>query len=118
MNFIYTRGIRTDLAFLVPAAGSLFTEEEWEAIGEAVSYKGTKRVAWRKSGCPYGTPGYVFQQARIMALNPHRMPSQFITLFNGEQRELFWSLANKMGTIKGDRDLAAEFNVELKRRFS
>lgn len=94
-----------------------FTETEWAAVGETVKYKGTKRAAFRKTGCKYGTPGYIFQQARTLALNPHRMCSEFVLLFNVEQKDLLLSLADKLGMIAKDPALQQEWNTELVRRF-
>lgn len=94
-----------------------FTETEWDAVGETVKYKGTKRAAFRKTGCKYGTPGYIFQQAKTLALNPHRMPSEFVLLFNQEQHDLLLSLADKLGAIAKDPEARKHWNAELVRRF-
>ena len=94
-----------------------FTETEWAAVGEAVKFAGTKRASFRKTGCKWGTPGYIFQQARTLAFNPYRMPSEFVLLFDAEQHDLLMSLADKMRAIKADPASLQHWNTELLRRF-
>ena len=94
-----------------------FTETEWAAVGETVKYAGTKRAAFRKTQCKWGTPGYIFQQAKTLAFNKYRMPSEFVMLFDSEQHELLMSLADKLLAIKGDAESQKHWNNELVRRF-
>jgi hypothetical protein len=94
-----------------------FTEQEWAAVGETVKFKGTKRAAFRKGACKFGTPGYIFQQARTLALNPYRMPSEFVLLLTAEQKDLLLSLSDKLSAIAKDPAARKAFDAELHRRF-
>lgn len=105
-------------AFQVYDAERFFTPMELEALGHAIVSRGKRKGRWLESDRPFGTPGYVCQQARTMAFNPHRMPSQAIMLFDAEQRSLFWSLTNKFEYLRDHPEFRTAVSVDIQRRFS
>lgn len=92
----------------------VFNERELAAIKSAVVSRGKRKGQWKKTGCPYGSDGYIVQQARTTVFNPFRMPSEFVLLFNDEQSEFFWGLVGKFDQIRNKPDVrkAAERQVQ------
>lgn len=85
-------------AFVKPE--EFFDDLEVRAIREAVAKSGKNKGKFKASSCPFGTPGYILQQARIMVFNKYRMPSECIILLSEEQKRLFCSLVNKFEILR------------------
>lgn len=99
---LYAHGIDAEFhgpqKFIKPE--TFFSDEEVEAIKQAVAKSGKNKGHYKSSACPFGTPGYILQQARTMVFNAYRMPSECIILFNHEQQKLFWSLVAKFEILR------------------
>ena len=101
-------------------AHEYFTANELQAVLDALVVKGRrghKIVSWRKSNCKWGTPGYIAQQARVMATATYRMPSQTVCLFDREQYDLLMALSDKFSELRRDPELGpavTKFLIEEK----
>lgn len=74
--------------------------------GEAKKYK-TKR--------PFGSDTYIAAEAHVLVFNPHRMPSEFVLLFNEEQQKFFFECEETFRVIKaGGAALAKQAMDEVK----
>ena len=101
-------------------ARDYFTAEEKQAVLEALVVKGKKGhkiVSWRKTGCRFRTPGYIAQQAKTLAYNRFRMPSEMVMLLSHEQQALLLSLAGKLVAMRKETELekaVSDFLIEEK----
>jgi len=70
---------------------NVLTDRQREAIA-ALFYvrKGVIRKYAKKR--PFGSDAYIAGEAKTLALNPYRMPSEFIMLFNSEQTDFLWEM--------------------------
>ena len=103
--------IDVEQAYFSDNPETFFTEREIAGIVNAMAKNGPPR--WVSASRAYGTDGYIFQQARTMALNPHRMPSQCIMLFDAEQKALFWSYTNKLEHLQANPNFREQVLLEI-----
>lgn len=91
---------------------TFFTDREMAGLINALAKNGPLR--WVAASRAYGTDGYIFQQAKVMAFNPHRMPSQMIMLFNEDQKNLFWAYVNKLEYLQQNPEFRERVLEEIK----
>jgi hypothetical protein len=70
---------------------NVLTDRQRKAIaGLFYVRKGVIRKYAKKR--PFGSDAYIAGEAKTLALNPYRMPSEFVLLFNSEQHDFLFEM--------------------------
>jgi hypothetical protein len=97
---------------------TVLTDRQRKAIA-GLFYKRGKTIKRYAKKRPFGTDAYIAYEAKTLALNPYRMPSEFVLLFNeGQQAFLFemeelWQRLYTKGLEHERRQAEAEVREEI-----
>ena len=88
------------------------TERQLNALLGLFITKGKRKGQVRRTKPKYGTDAYIAHEAKVMALNPHRMPSQMIMLLDKDQMAFFWEMV-KVFEASRDKAVSESFTKQL-----
>ena len=96
------------------------TERQANAIAGLFYMKGQKihRYASKR---PYGTDAYIAGEAKTLALNPYRMPSEFVLLFNAEQQAFLFEMEQVWKDLSAnlkDETATAQVEAAIRARYA
>lgn len=88
------------------------SERQAQAIAGLFYMRGKKIHRYARKP-EYGTDAYIAGEAKTLALNPYRMPSEFVLLFNTEQQDFLFEMEKVWKAMSANlKDRTAEAQVE------
>ena len=76
-------------------------------------YMSGKRIHKYARKPEFGTDAYIAGEAKTLALNPYRMPSEFVLLFNTEQQDFLFEMEKVWKAFSANqKDSTATWQVE------
>lgn len=90
------------------------TDRQLAAVRGLLVTRGPRKGQLKRTKAKFGTDAYIAGEARTLALNPYRMPSEFVLLFNREQQDFLFEMEGVWKRGAADKVFAAAVTKQLK----